>query len=242
MKIDRIIKRPIRCNLCRCQQLEPITATSTTCRACGEVVEIRGAWRTEKASQKVKLNERQDICCYQCGQHQAVPMGVDSWECVSCGTRFDLKMKVIRSVHSENVYSYGKLIIEPNGRFMGMRADSPWIQMAGFSAGTLVAANGVIIKGNSHVRGKLIGSHLEIQADAYLECMDEVQFRTVNIHGRLRSPHLTATEELNIFSTGSLVTEKIVFSSVRVEPGGVFKTKGSSLAIREKQMRAQLRA
>ncbi|MFH1067726.1 MAG: hypothetical protein V1746_07475 [bacterium] len=230
MKKKSPLKRAIICPSCGHEQMEYVEAQATACRACGKYIPINPLKKGKKKSHSPRFHTQHlEARCFQCNQAVTMPSDVPSWQCPSCGARIDLTTHTIEATHSSNIFTYGGIIIGPQGRFAGGRAEASWIRIAGSADGVLTGRQTVTVQGRVQLRANVSGGMLEVKAGTELEAKQPLEFQTAFIQGKVKARRMKITKELHIGATGSLEVNALEFASLCVEPGGVFRGEGVSM-------------
>lgn len=236
MKKGSPLKRAIICPSCGHEQMEYVEALATSCRSCGKYIPISSSKKGKKKTRTRHFHTKHlEAHCFQCNQAVTIPSDVPSWQCPACGAQIDLTTHTIEATHSSNIFTYGGIVIGPNGRFSGARAEATWIRMSGTSDGVLVGRQTLSIQGKLQLKANASGGLLEVKAGSELDARQPLEFRTVLIQGKVKARRMKVTDELRISATGSLEVNALEFASLCVEPGGVLRGEGVSMESEKKK-------
>lgn len=218
-------KKLIRCPSCDHEQLEYAEAVSTTCSACGKYIQLHAFKRRKFAKKQILSHQKHDVRCFHCGHVDLVPESTLSWQCTGCGAHIDLETHTINKTQSTNIFTYGGVIVTPNGNFIGARIEAGWMKAAGSIAGVIVCKDKIIINGPAKFKANVSGIHLEIDPGASLESKQLLEFETICIKGKLDAKQVTASKSFKVTSIGEAELDTVSCKAFAVEHGGLFKGK-----------------
>lgn len=223
-------KIEVPCPECGQTQMESENFISTVCRGCGHYFKSARAAQTGKRKIRRTAIRKRELICAECGAVQEVAEEAQSSTCLNCGRHLELGHREISGEHLGNLSLEGELKIGPKGNFGGSRARAARIVLQGRASGYLEAVEWLRVEGQTKLRTGASGGKLEVRAGASLEAGEPIQFQSGEIEGELRCPVARFAGPIKVGPQGSVMAEKISFTELTVDPGGIVRATGETVA------------
>lgn len=225
-----LTKIEVACPECGQTQLESQNFISTVCRGCGHYFKSARAASTGKRKVRRTAIKKRELTCAECGSVQEVAEEAQSSTCLQCGRHLELGHREITGEHLGNLSLEGELKIGPKGNFGGSRARAARIVLQGRASGYLEAPEWLRVEGQAKLRTGASGGQLVIGEGASMEAGEPILFASAEIDGELRCPTARFHGPVRIGPRGVVLTEKITFTELTVEPGGRLRAQGETVS------------
>lgn len=221
-------QKEVVCPHCQSTQVEPESAISTNCRACGKYFKV-GVVRELRAQRAPKANR--EVICVKCGAPNLVASAALSTQCIRCLHYLELGDKIVRGVQTGKLFAYDDVVFAEGCSFKGMEATGRRIEVRGKVFSKLRAVSEIIAMGGSQLSGELYAPLVRVETEAKVK-VQTIECGTLLIGGELEVSGSIEASEI-ILSHGAKFIGRLQLPDVtlRIEAGA--KMEFDTLTCRE---------
>jgi cytoskeletal protein CcmA (bactofilin family) len=212
---DRIL---VPCPKCGHRQLEPRSAISTNCRACGGYFQLQAALHPSPKPVEVAVKQRR-IACFDCGAEWDVAVTAESTMCRRCGNYVDLKDYRITSTVSKNFKTKGTFILEAKAYALNTDSLVGDAIIRGRLVGRIVAERSLTLHSTAEIKGTFKTARLIIPEDNRFRWPEPIRVGGASIGGELSGDlHADGTV---LLKAGARLFGSVTARNLVVEAGAV---------------------
>src|SRR6185295_3170915 len=172
----------LSCPHCGHQQLEPPSAISTNCRACGRHFRINDV-PAAKPAERTQVGRR--VTCFDCHTELEVAPSAESTMCKRCGRYMDLKNYTISNAVSKNFRTKGTFVVETKGYVFNTEVVAGDATLKGRFLGKLFAEHSLTVYSTAEIKGSFKTGRLIIPAENHFRWHEPIKVVSAEIAGEL---------------------------------------------------------